>query len=469
MVLKAFDLLPGELGQMMEACGVECRGGTPDFLRSALAQVPGTKRPLDQILEGVDLGQAALKIHLETLACPARLVEVRRVARRRLADRSFACLQAGIDQPVTAFMPGFDSTSSLLLFDTADDFMGWLMAGLEEYPVPEIPLQELPPAQAEVWSLVMAFCDLFLEQYRAPDENWWPYEPIRFTAGDVGALFDQRPSPPDSWIEGYRSVIGEDSAAIVPPGDGLEALIWLLCNEELLVPEDENRAAAEPAWSLSRRMTWLIRALAWWDRGFWIGFPGEERHSWLTVQASALWLLRKGVTPEGSAVLKLDAVSGKELRQALTEFARTPDCPRPSISLERVVTDDTKLGHAIEPGVPAPVLDFGATLAPAAILEVPETLPAVPEPVASPLEPPPPQQGSAAIQLDGRLCPGCSHHEPSSTTRFCRQCGQPLPPPTETVPLQLFCGNCGQSLRPGTRYCTSCGSAVELPLGKESQ
>ncbi len=482
VALKLLDLLPGELKQLIHLSGADF-GEVPDFLRACLEEQPASTRTFLQIREESGLDHASLARHLNTLASPARVLELRRVARRRLADRSWVCLPPAGERGVTALMTGDDDVSTLLLFETAGEWVRWVMKGFDLFPLPGIPLLELPAVPADTWMVFASLCDEFLARYPVAQANWRSDESIRFRADNVIARLDGRDAGGDSWVSGFRSVACETSQG--PGQEDLEPILWRLCNEGLLVGEKEDQGIVH--FTLSRSLAWLVRALTWWDRGFWIASPDDPDRSWLVVQAAGLWVMGKETTAEGTAMYKLDGVSGDQLSHALADLVRSSGACRliiPPRREEITPSAEEQLADiAAWPDVPPPVRPVPPPLPPPAP-------PAVPVTSVSPAEIPGmtlpplvesrwvPSPDETCAHLVGatleplgyalRLCSGCGQEEHSPEARFCRECGRPLP--TAPAPARpAFCNNCGQPLEVEMRFCPNCGQAVASSLEQAAQ
>lgn len=69
---------------------------------------------------------------------------------------------------------------------------------------------------------------------------------------------------------------------------------------------------------------------------------------------------------------------------------------------------------------------------------------------------------------DGVKCPSCGQMLPSGS-RFCTSCGTAVDKPVAVKPVQegITCPTCGKKLPAGLRFCTECGS--EIPEAKPSE
>lgn len=430
MDLKSVALLPGELKQLIEL-SVADLGGVPDFLRASLGEEPASTRTLLQIREESRVDHTSLARHLNMLASPARVFELRRVGRRRPVDRSWVCLPPPRERGVTALMTGDDHCSTLLLFETAGEWVRWVMKGFDVSPLPRVPLLELPPVPAETWMVFASFCDEFLTRYSVLQENWQPDEPIRFRADALAARLDEQDTDGDSWLSAFRSVTGETSPG--PGREDLQPLLWLLSDQGLLTEEEDDQGLVH--FTLSRPLTSLVGALASWDGGFWIGSPDDPQHSWLVVQASGLWVIRKQTTTEGTVMYKLDAVSGDQLSCAFADLVRSPEGSRliiPPRAEDVAASVEDQPAEVVQPPLPPPLTPPAPVSA-----DFPSDIPdiVVSEWVESP---PAPSAEASRANDDGAAGWGSAPARPA------------------------FCTNCGQALEPHVRFCPECGQRAGL-------
>ena len=258
---------------------------------------------------------------LEVLATPGRVLEIRRTARRRLFDRGFACLPLGGQGRVTLAVEEGGEIRSLFFFSGAEDLACWLIADMELYPAPEIPLAAFHSLSRDAWLAVAGLCDLFLQAYPLADPNWKPGEPIQFTVDDLLRKFQEAPTAADSWLGGFASMF--EQTLPQPARDDLETILWVLCNERLLVPQDVE--SEEDVFVIGAKLAWALRCLAWWDRGFLIRESAGAARSLLIVQASALWRIVRDQPSSGSEIYDAEAVDGKLIKETLIRnFVENP-------------------------------------------------------------------------------------------------------------------------------------------------
>ncbi len=427
MVLRHMELLPGDLGSLMRHFGVIAGPDAPEFVRRN-AYLPVSSRTAERVLDDAGLTgvDARMRSSLETLASPARVLDIRRAAQRRLFDRALACLPPGGQSPITLAILESGDIRRLVFFDRADELVSWLMSGMEEFPLPEIPLAAFPSLSRDAWIVLGGLCDVFLQAYPHPDPRWTPGEPIRFTAEDLQQRLEVAMHADDSWLGGFFSML--DEAPPVPSAAALDALLWVFCNERLLSVSDSPSPREE--FVISARLTWALRCLAWWDRGFLIREHGETSRHCMIVQASALWRIVYDRSEGGLETFDAEAVAGEPLKEALilqvagTEFEEAvPTAP------------------GAERAEPKP--------------ELPP--PAPPEP-AKPQSAPPPVSPPASA----RVCPQCRTAEASAEARFCSRCG------TSLAVAQSYCSGCGKALRLNARFCRHCGEKVIQRQGTEA-
>ncbi len=70
---------------------------------------------------------------------------------------------------------------------------------------------------------------------------------------------------------------------------------------------------------------------------------------------------------------------------------------------------------------------------------------------------------------DGVKCPSCGQMLPSGS-RFCTSCGAAIDKPAVVKPVQegIICPTCGKKLPMGLRFCTECGSEIPEAVSAES-
>lgn len=220
-------------------------------------------------------------------------------------------------------------------FSNFDSFGKFAAGTFQDFPAlpSDIPaLRQMTRAEFTVFALLV---ELFIRQYPDPDINWEPEEALTFEAADLLDLArtaEEQDEDSTWWLHFNRL----EKLAPVSLAD-IQTGIAILATKELIGLSDD--VVTIDRYFLGENLTWFIRSLAWWDRGFSVVHAANGTQ-FIMLQASALFIItiEKGMhfgiaNTSGNAVpdllrkyLKLSLDTKKEIPSPKSESTKqTPN------------------------------------------------------------------------------------------------------------------------------------------------
>jgi len=273
--MQYISFIPAELNEILSQYGLSWPKHLP------MAASGGEYRSLEEICDWhhVDPKQIPFAELFELLVKGQQFCTVTRIARRQINDR----WQVYQLESKTTWIVAFSQSEGLIdlcWFEDEAAFWQWLVADYQNFSLPEIPEMELANISTMEWALQAAFCDQFLRMYPNPDINWMPDQLLVFTLASLKADYQQS----GGWTEGWNQLLPLPTFS---EEDWKETILtW--CNKGYLAKLDMPDGT--DVFMIVNNWLWLIRSMAWWDKGFSISLAGRKEEL-LFLQASALWAI----------------------------------------------------------------------------------------------------------------------------------------------------------------------------------
>jgi hypothetical protein len=293
--MNYFEMIPAELNELIKYFGFK----QPDYL-SLTSE--GEYRSFEEICRWNNINSAEVdfKSIINALVNGNELALVSRIARRKFRD-SWQVYTSDSNS-MHAALSTSDDIMTLAWFENSNEFWSWLLGDFVNYQLPEIPLTSLETMSKNEMAFHLGLCDFFLRSFPVPDADWEPNAPLVFSSSSL--LQDMKSE--DGWTKGWNNL----SELPILDEEDIEELALIKCNEQKIqlidMPDGTN------VFMLGNDITWLIRSMAWWDRGVLI--KKDDREIFL-IQASSLWIFAN----EGD-FWEAAALSGDQLKMIVSNL-----------------------------------------------------------------------------------------------------------------------------------------------------
>ena len=297
--MQYISFIPAELNEILGQQGLSWPKHLP------MAASGGEYRSLQEICDWheLEVQQIPFPEIFEVLVKGDLVCQIQRIARRQVND-NWQVYQL-VDK--TPYWVAFNQSGAMIdltWFKTESVFWEWLISDYQNFSLPEIPFLELANVSALEWRLQIALCDQFLRMYPQPDIEWTPDQLVVFTLASLQADAEQQ----GGWTEGWNQLLALPHFS----EEDWEESILTWCNEgrlgKLDMPDGSDVFMIANSW------LWLVRSMAWWDKGFSISLP-DRKEQLFFVQASALW----AIASDGER-LDVAAVDGPTIKRLLEGF-----------------------------------------------------------------------------------------------------------------------------------------------------
>jgi hypothetical protein len=136
------------------------------------------------------------------------------------------------------------------------------------------------------WQVIVACIELFLEKYPTPNAKWVPDELLIISAELIETLFNEIEfkANASTWWKHWIAISNQDA---VNTEDISNALVTLSLKELL---GDFKEFDGEHYYFIGQNLLWLIRSIAWWDKGFALSNKQNGTNIFV-FQASSLFAL----------------------------------------------------------------------------------------------------------------------------------------------------------------------------------
>lgn len=303
MTMKYLEFIPAELNELLSSKGYRWPAHLP------MAASGGEYRNFQEILSFHELQETEVPIDeiLDILVNGKEKIELSRIARRNYLDNWKLLVKDGSSSVIA-----FSGAPNIVVawFDTEKDFWTEMLRDFNEFEALEMPSDEAFVMSQPEFFLLIGICDFFLRSFPTPNMEWEPEVPLVF---NISSIREDMKNP-NGWYAGWTQFYSLKD----PSDEDLEAAALAFCEEKKLLlvdmPDGSN------VYMLGNEFTWLIRSMAWWDKGIVLKKGKIQAY---ILQSSFLWLFMN----EGN-FWELKSISEKEcikLIAALTGTALDTD------------------------------------------------------------------------------------------------------------------------------------------------
>ncbi len=196
-------------------------------------------------------------------------------------------------------------------FDSKNIFINSLIDKYKDYQTVDQDLKFIENISGEEWFVIVALIELFLERYPTPDADWIPTDLLVFTEDSLIQTIEESENKIEdqTWWGHWKEI----SKSEMPNIEYIETAILILANKKLIGYTDN--ADEKDIYYIGQELLWLIRSLAWWDRGFVIE-DKENSISLFFMQASSLFVLIN----ENDTNYSLLNINGTDLERVVDNF-----------------------------------------------------------------------------------------------------------------------------------------------------
>ncbi len=202
-------------------------------------------------------------------------------------------------------------TLRLETFSNYSDFDAFLTRNYLDYPAMDFQNTSVRHLTADAFQVLTLLIELFVEKYPSPETNWEPEELLTFTAASLKLILEdsyQRIGE-NTWYQHWKRMTGKKD----PNEESIELGMAYLAQMELIGYLDD--VDGQDVFFVGETLTWYIRGIAWWDRGFSIQNKNQKTVFTL-FEASALFVL----ISEGEDDFSLFNIDGKTLQSYIKRY-----------------------------------------------------------------------------------------------------------------------------------------------------
>lgn len=299
------ELLPFEFASYAGKAGI-----TPEEIRTWV----GKNLASSQAAAGEDLSWRDLpdfqdlKENLELLKSGTTTLELHKIARREIYQSYFLFSESEL-HPISLLGTTTNQTIRFEAFDDFDSLVKFAAGSFLEFPaLPlEIPsLRQMNPSEFLVLGLLV---ELFIRNYPEPDPTWEPDRILTFSPKELLVLAqtasDQ--TPDSTWWAHFQHLQKIEMISL----QAIESGIAMLSIKNLIGADEKQ----EDRFFLGKELTWFVRALAWWDRGFELVDTGSDTR-FIFLQATSLFI----ITVEKGLHYGISNVSGKDVPDWIRKY-----------------------------------------------------------------------------------------------------------------------------------------------------
>lgn len=299
------ELLPSEFIQYANLTGLA---------KSKIEQLIGQKLATVEMQPNEDLSWRELppyeehKKNWQLLQNTATPLQCKRIARREVLQsyqlfcNANAITLLGLSNRNTIYFEPFGSYKA---------FENRFTKAFLDYPAMDFqntPIQHLSSAEFDVLTLLI---ELFIEKYPYPYTEWQPEELLVFTAESLFLIMQDSATKDDdaTWWQHWKKLAPKNTIN----KDDIAMGISLLASKELIGFTEE--VEGQEVYFIGKKLTWHIRGMVWWDRGFLVSNP-QNNTQFIVLEASALFVL----TIENNNNYSLFNINGKDLPTYLQKY-----------------------------------------------------------------------------------------------------------------------------------------------------
>lgn len=240
-------------------------------------------------------------------------------------------------------------------YKNPSEFTGELTGKYRDIESVDQDLKIIENLTEDEFRVFLALVENFISLYPVPKSDWVPDELLLFTAESLSKTVHESAGKSDSetWWKHWQKL--HDSK--MPGEKQLETACFTLSQKQLIGYMDD--IDIKNVFFVTKNLLWLIRAIAWWDRGFILSDPANNIK--LTfIEASSLFVIFN----DRDKYFSLFNIGGKELETIILNFLsydkireetfdETKETPVPKIKKEtEIETKDPSPNFCFQCGKP---------------------------------------------------------------------------------------------------------------------
>lgn len=324
------ELLPSEFIQYAELAGLS---------KKEIASLIGHEMAAMEAQDGEDLSWRELppyeahKEHWQMLKNTPTHLQFQRIARREVLQSYQMFCNAN-----TITLLGVSDRNTIYFepFNTYAEFESNFTKAFLDYPAMGFQTTKIPHLSTAEFDVLTLLIELFIEKYPYPNAKWQPDELLVFTAESLSLIMQDSASKDDdaTWWQHWKKLAPKKTIS----KEDIAIGITLLASKELIGFTEE--VEEQEVYFIGKELTWYIRGMVWWDRGFTIS-NSQNNTQFIVLEASALFVL----TIENDNDYSVFNISGKNLPTYLQKYIRFSCQKTSNEPIEEKSTEQRQSNH----------------------------------------------------------------------------------------------------------------------------
>jgi ribosomal protein L40E len=319
------ELLPFEFASCAEKAGITSQ----EIQNWVGKELASSKAAAGEDLSWRDLPDFQdLKENLELLKSGQTSLQLHKIARREIYQSYFLFSESEL-HPISLLGTTTNQTIRFEAFPDFDSLVKFAAGSFLDFPALPVEIHSLRQMNPSEFLVLGLLVELFIRTYPEPDPAWEPDRILTFSPKELLVLsqtaLDQEPD--GTWWAHFQHLQKIEPISL----QAIESGIAMLSNKNLIGADEEQ----EDRFFLGKELTWFVRSLAWWDRGFEMVDTGSDTR-FIFLQATGLFF----ITVEKGLHYGISNVSGKDVPDWIRKYlelslSRKKEKPSPSTESRR--------------------------------------------------------------------------------------------------------------------------------------